>query len=238
MDLKIAAAPFLDDIALVASELVRRGWAEANAGNISVRLGAGPGVSELIVKKAGFRMRDLARDPLAGLCLLEFGPGDRSYVVTPEGAQPSSELPAHISSHDVLDRFRHHDRVVLHTHPTALISLANVYPDPKKLLSVLLRVHTEAPILLQEKTTAIKFLPPGSSALGRWTAQALERFSGVIWPYHGMLATGPDAVSCLDLIEVADKMAQVALGIGARLGTKTGLSPAQQKTIRRNFGLK
>ena len=228
-DLSRTAAPYVDDIATVAAELARRGWAEANAGNISVRLSEGPILSSLLVKRANTRMRDLARNPTEGLCLLTFGAGDRSYSVVPKGTQPSSELPAHVAVHDMLARFRHRDRVVVHTHPTALISLTHRFPNLKRLIRLLLSTHTEAPILLQDRLTAIPFLPPGSLSLGRATANALEQFSAVIWPGHGIVAVGRTAASALDLIELTDKAAQIALN----LGSHAGLSLAQQKSCRK-----
>lgn len=226
-------SPYADDIGLVASELARHGWAEANAGNISIRLGEGPVLSALLVKRANVRMRDLARHPSEGLCLLKFEAGDRSYSVLPAGAKPSTELPTHVAAHDMLARFRQDDRVVVHTHPTALISLTHRLSNPKQLIRILLSTHTEAPILLQDRLTAIPFLPPGSSSLGRTTASALEQFSAVIWPGHGIVAVGPTAACALDLIELTEKAAQIALN----LGSHTGLSPAQQKSIRKAFGL-
>jgi rhamnulose-1-phosphate aldolase len=218
---------------MVANELARRGWAEANAGNISVRLGAWPGVSTLLVKRANVRMRDLARNPAEGLCVLRFGAGDRSYTVTPKGTKPSSELPTHVAVHDTLARLRHNDRVVVHTHPTALITLTHRFPNPKQLVRLLLSTSTEAPVLLQDRLTVIPFLPPGSSSLGRATADAIEQFSAVIWPGHGIVAVGPTASCALDLIELTEKAAQIALN----LGSHAGLSPAQQKSIRKASGL-
>ena len=223
------ASPYADDVAMVANELARRGWAEANAGNISVRLGEGPILSALLVKRANTRMRDLARSPAEGLCLLRFGAVDRSYSVVPKGTTPSSELPTHVAVHDMLARFRHHDRVVVHTHPTALISLTHRFPNQRRLIRFLLATCTEAPVLLQDRLTAIPFLPPGSSSLGRATANALEQFSAVIWPGHGIVAVGRTAASALDLIELTEKAAQIALS----LGSHGGLSPTQQRSCRK-----
>jgi len=228
-----AAGPYIEDMALVAAELSRRGWAEANAGNISVRLGSGPILNSLLVKQANVRMRDLARNPVEGLCLLTFGAGDRSYTILPRDAKPSSELPTHVAVHDMLARFRHHERVVVHTHPTALISLTLKLPNPRELVRALLGSHTEAPLLLQDRLSVIRFLTPGSSSLGNASAGALERSSAVVWPGHGIVAVGRTAASALDLIELAEKAAQIALNILPR----PGLSPAQQKSIRKAFGL-
>jgi rhamnulose-1-phosphate aldolase len=233
-ELEKAARPHADDVRTVAAELARRGWAEGNAGNISVRLGAWPAVVSLLVKRANVRMRDLARSPSDGLCVLRFGAGDRSYSVVPKGAKPSSELPTHVAVHDALARFRHRDRVVVHTHPTALITLTHLLPNPKQLVARLLGAHTEGPLLLKDRLTAIRFLPPGSMALGRATAYAMEHASAVIWPMHGIVAVGSTAAAALDLIEMTDKASQIVLN----LGSHAGLSPAQQKTIRKSSGLK
>ena len=232
--LKPILAAHAPGIALVADELAQRGWAEANAGNISVRLGPGPVLNALLVKQANVRMRDLARNPVDGLCLLTFGAGDRSYTVLPNGARPSSELPTHVAVHDMLARYRHHDHVVVHTHPTALITLTLKLPNPKQLIRALLASHTEAPLLLQDRLSAIPFLPPGTSSLGRATACALEQSSAVIWPGHGMVAVGRTAAAALDLIELAEKASQIALAILPM----PGLSPAQQKSIRKALAAK
>ena len=95
-------------------------------------------------------------------------------------------------------------------------------------------MHTEGPVLLQDRLTAVPFLPPGSSSLGRATAGALEQSSAVIWPGHGMVAVGRTAAAALDLIELTEKAAQIALN----LGPGTGLSPAQQKSIRKALASK
>ena len=109
------------------------------------------------------RMRDLARDPTEGLCLLRFGAGDRSYSVVPKGAQPSSELPTHVAVHDMLARIRHHYRVVVHTHPTALISLTHRYPNQNGLIRLLLcRLTPKRRSCSKTGLRAIPFLPPGT----------------------------------------------------------------------------
>jgi rhamnulose-1-phosphate aldolase len=78
-------------------------------------------------------------------------------------------------------------------------------------------MHIEAPSLLGSRLTAIPFQPAGSAALAHSTAKALGHFSAVIWPRHGMVATGPDLSSALDLMETTDKMASIALNVLPRL---------------------
>ena len=235
--LKRASAPFLDEIAAVAAELVRRDWAEANAGNLSVRVSrAETGGLSLLVKRAGARMRDVARRPLAGLCLVLVDGSGRVLKVLPDAAQPSTELRAHVTVHKALLERRPSDCAVLHTHPTATIALSMMIPNDRRIVSLLARMHSEGPLAIAGRLTALRFAAPGSSELARTTAAAVARFPGVIWPMHGMIATGPDLSSALDLIEVTDKAATIALRLGDRRMRTSGLTRAQALAIIRTTG--
>ena len=227
-----AAGPFLAEIRAVASELVKNGWAEANAGNISFRL---PGVPDfagsdhplpdarpelggraLLVKTAGTRMRDLAEDPCSGLCLLCLNEAGTAYRLL-DNRQPTSEMPTHLAVHSALVRTRPEHICVLHTHPTGLIALSSLYPEPESLLAKLVRAHVEVQ-LFRPKLEVLPFIAPGTENLGAATGKAFEEHSGVIWPRHGMVASGSTPAEALDLIEVADKAARIALLSGAPVG--------------------
>ena len=235
--LKRAAAPFLNEISAVAAELVRHGWAEANAGNLSLRVPSTmPGSHALLVKRARARMRDIARRPLDCLCLVHVDDKSRLLGVVPGTARPSTELRAHLAVHRVLMEHRPADRAVLHTHPTATITLSMLVADGRKLVSLLARMHSEGPLAIAGRLTALRFAVPGSTELARTTAVAVARTPGVIWPMHGMIATGPNLSSVLDLIEVTDKAATIALGLGVRRMFSTGLTRAQEQAVRRAVG--
>ena len=192
--------------------------------------------STLLVKRAGARMRDLARDPASHLCLVRLDDRGRAYSVAPADAIPSSELAAHLAVHDLLVRRRPLDRAVLHTHPTALVALSLLLPDPRGLVALLARMHSEGPLLIHGRVAAIPFCPPGSDGLARATARALGTTSGVIWPLHGMVACGPSLADALDLVEVADKTAEIALHLGERRVMNAGLSFAQEMAVREAAG--
>ncbi|UCG43768.1 MAG: class II aldolase/adducin family protein, partial [candidate division WOR-3 bacterium] len=178
-----AAGPALDSIAAVAAELHRLGWAEANAGNLSIRLGSPAELSgtrlalseplpalagqALLVSVAGARMRDIANHPLAGLCLVRVS-GDGSWYETIGTGRPTSELPAHLAAQDVLAKHRPNDVALLHTHPPQVAALSLVYPEPEALVSVLLRAHSEMSFL-RGRLRMLPFFPPGSAALAKAT---------------------------------------------------------------------
>jgi len=213
------AAPHLESFARIAAELHRRNWTEANAGNLSVRLDDVPPLTGeklktvsplpagtgLLITGTGTRKRDIALDPLPGLSLV----GKDSWL----GVPPSSELPAHLACHAALERARPDDRCLVHTHPTALIALTLVYPEPETLVAVLMRSVAEME-LLRGRLVMIPFLEPGSQALAGHTARAIERLPAVIWPRHGIVSSGPTFERALDAVEVIDKAAEVALLAG------------------------
>ncbi|MFO7676398.1 MAG: TrmH family RNA methyltransferase [bacterium] len=230
-------APWRDEIAGVAGELARAGWAEAGAGNVSVRLdGPNPAaaadralllplaVPELagrafIVSVAGSRMREIARDPAPHFGLLAVGPDGASGRWL--GARPpTSELAAHLACHAVLARQSPAQRCLLHAHPTALIALGRLVSRPDDLLAMLAPAGAES-TFLRDRLAVTPPLPPGSEELARASAGLVGRFPAVAWPGHGMLTAGETFGAALDLIQLADKAAAVALaGLHPAAGTR------------------
>ncbi len=236
LTLKRIAGPVIDDIKTTAAELHSLGWAEANAGNLSIRLGRVPEVpgtrvslpdpmpglaaQSLLVSVAGARMREIANDPLAGLCMVRMG-SDGSWYEVVGSSRPTSELPAHLAAQEVLAKRRPQDLALLHSHPPQVAALTLVYPEPETLVSVLMRAHSEMSSL-RGRLQMLPFFPPGSTALAQATASALAGHSGVIWSRHGMIASGPGLAECLDLMQFCEKAAEVAL--------LAGLSPRPDRT--------
>jgi ribulose-5-phosphate 4-epimerase/fuculose-1-phosphate aldolase len=233
-----AARVWLRPVAAVAAALNARGWTEAGAGNFSIRLDrAGRGrdrIVTLLTKRTGARMRDISDDPEFGVCVVRAGP-DCSVVETiPAGAIPTTELRAHVLAQLSLLRHRPEARAVLHCHPTATVALSLLLPEPGELLAALVRMHSEAPLLVQGRVRPVRFHPPGTDELARATAAELRRVPGVIWPMHGVLATGTDLAEALDIIEVTDKCASIALAVGPDRLRHSGLSLAQEIAIADN----
>lgn len=229
-NVRSAAGPCLKEIAAMAADVDRRGWAEANAGNFSIRLAPVSGATTLLMKRAGARMRDIARSPLAGLCLVVIGPDGRAARVHPAGAVPTSELPAHLAAHAAAGR--RGARAVLHVHPTATIALSLLISRPSGLVGMLERMHSEGPASIRDRVAVAGFAAPSSARLARATASGLRRASAVIWPLHGVIATGPDLAAALDLVQIIDKAATIALLAGARRAT-AGLTPTQMRRVLR-----
>jgi rhamnulose-1-phosphate aldolase len=134
-------------------DLTWKGWAERNAGNVSVRLTSaeadsfGTGwqdagcqdwiplphpIPELsgetfLVTGTGRYLRNVPVAPAENCGLLQLDDAGENYRLAwgfENGAKPTSELSAHLSAHAIRKHVSgNRDRVVLHTHPTNLIAL-------------------------------------------------------------------------------------------------------------------
>lgn len=239
------------EICPLARVLVERGWAEANGGNLSIRLNdtlnprgkslplAVPkpeleGYS-LLVTLAGSRMRDLAENPLDNLCLVRIVDHGKAYAVESRRGKVTSEFSSHLAVHAVLVRERSDYRVLLHTHPTFLIALTHIVNEDSELIDTLIRMFPEAALLLGKNLAVLDYMLPGSEELAKATADAVREACGVVWRGHGMLAVGKDFASALDLVEVADKAARIALLLGDKR-RQSGLSADQLRSIYDAFG--
>jgi rhamnulose-1-phosphate aldolase len=195
----------LRDLKETSALLWKKGWAESNAGNLSMDVteafaGAAPRVkgSEtpfarnegysgmagrlLLVTGTGCLFRDISSDAPSGTCLLKVngdGMGFRSAQMA--GARqvlkPTSELASHMLVHETLRRSGSKMRVVLHTHPTEMIALSLVpgFKSQSSLNGVLWATMPEVKVALPEGAGLAKYLLPGSESLAVRTAALVER---------------------------------------------------------------
>lgn len=159
MDLKNVNPDILrivTDIAELGRYLWMKGWAERNAGNISVNISgliqdkdvsgylsqpsttiplekAHPGLGNafFLVTGTGKRMRDLALDPEHNALMIrvnEQGDGYRLFSLSSSVTpfHPTSELPTHLAIHEQLVLKGSPERAVVHTHPNELISITQI----------------------------------------------------------------------------------------------------------------
>src|SRR5512135_718770 len=129
--------PEIERMARVGRFVHEHGWAEGNAGNMSVRLSgavraprprrgaaveplstAFPALAgeKLLFTATGRRMRDFDRDPAENLVLVEVLPGGRACRVLWGAGQPTSELLCHLAVHEICVVRKSDRRAVLHVH--------------------------------------------------------------------------------------------------------------------------
>ncbi len=155
MDSSLAFAQTVSQLSTLGMILWEKGWAERNAGNISVNIsGFFPGIPKgkvfpgkgetslirphpylkdqtFLVTGTGTRMRELASDPGHSLLIVRInGSGNAysEYLLTNDGTelQPTSELSSHLSIHEFLFRKGAVDKAIIHTHPTDLITITQI----------------------------------------------------------------------------------------------------------------
>jgi rhamnulose-1-phosphate aldolase len=215
-----------------------KGWAEKNAGNISINVSAIMSVPRdrsagavprklpsrfpslkgqvLLVTQTGSRMRDLARDPETNLGLVRISASGAAYQVVwsgrdPRSFEPTSEFPTHLAIHNFFQARRRPNRAILHTHPDELIALTHspAFRDEAAMNRLLRGLHPEIELFLPRGVGLTPFRKPGSQALGKATVKALSGHDIVLWPKHGCLATGENILEVFDLIDILNKAARI-----------------------------
>lgn len=245
-----------------ARDLWLKGWAERNAGNLSVRLM--PGVLEADASRGdSWRPLDTAIPDLAGehflftdtgsyMRLVELDPqsltsvielndtGERFRVVEgdPEGG-PTSELTPHLCVHAARRRVSgDSDRAVIHTHPPNLIALTySMALDTPSLTRLLWQMHTECIVVFPRGCGFVDWRLPGSEELARATERVMERRTLALWQYHGIVAAGPDLDVAFGLIETAEKAAEIYLKAASVGPVERRLGNEQLRALAGRFGV-
>lgn len=225
------------EIAEVASLLWQKGWAEASAGNISVNVTEHypdiridfltfpiiplevkyPALAHhyLFISAKGSRMRDIAKDPAKGICLIKVSKKGDSYQVLYEDPEkpisPSSELLSHMAIHNYLVTQGQGEKAIVHTHADELIALTldKNLQNETSLNEILLNMHTETPFFIPDGIGYVGMEVPGSHELAIATLKSLENHKIVLWEKHGCLAVGKDVHEAFDRIDIMAKAARI-----------------------------
>lgn len=202
-------------LAEIGTCIWQRGWAEANAGNVSIRL-TDYGVQDddpvlFLVSKTGTRYRQFAKNTMANLVLIEVR-GDQ-YRCLDAGAKPTSEWNAHLNLHKHFKKLSLDRRVVLHCHPDAVILLSHhtFIEDNEVLYQELASALAELPLFLDTGIQVCAAYPPGSDALAQASVSKLKNEKALIWSKHGLLTFGSTLDEAFDYMEVTVKAAKILL---------------------------
>jgi rhamnulose-1-phosphate aldolase len=252
------------DMAEVGGYLWRRGWAERNAGNLSVDVtdlvdtgepnpsqhlevpGAIPS-SELagryfLITATGARLRELANRAGQGLLLVRIEEDLDGYRILWGGepaGRPTSELPAHLGVHGSLRKRSTPYRAIVHTHPTHLIALTHFasLTRERDISKLLWGMHPEVRIVLPEGVGFAPYRCPGSHDLGTATAEALRDHRLCLWEKHGCVSVERDVLGAFDLIDTANKAAEIYLLCRNAGQEPQGLDAEQLDELARAFDL-
>ncbi len=262
-----ALVPWVDQAMELSGYLWTKGWAERNAGNLSIDVtdlvaaAAGCAAGErrelpfayprlagryFLVTGSGHRFRDLAVNAPGNACVLRLAADGHAYHLIWGGEndpafRPTSEFPAHLRVHEYLREREMVERVVLHTHPTELVVLTHLpeYQQEAALNRVLWAAHPEVKVTVPRGAGFVPYTVPGTEELGVATVEALRRDHTVaLWAMHGVVAIGRDIMEAFDLIDTLNKAAQIHLLCRAAGSPATGLTDAQVAELVRAFRLR
>lgn len=255
---------FLDDLFRTTNDMAREGWAEANAGNITVRLteeqlaefsplredGAWlplaipvPSLAGecFLVTAKGCQIRNIAHYPRRDCGVIRLNGDGTAYRVVwgLEGTVPTSEFFAHLLSHAVRkEKSGGAERVLLHTHPVTLVALCHrMAPDSKALTKLLWSMHPEGVCLFPGGVAYVPFAVSGTEELSRLTCHAFETYSMVLWEYHGIFASGTTLDHAFGLVQSAEKCAKIYQAACAMGGVTRALDDAAIRAAADTFHL-
>jgi len=207
--------PILDEIIAKISEISALvhsyGWAEANAGNLSVDVTdivkerCPDDARTFLVSRTGSRYRQTAKDPRENLLLIISKNDEDSF--SPPYAKPTSEWISHRSLQFALPEIN----VILHTHPAEIVALNDdrIALDEALLNSHFQEILPEMSVYLPHGIALCPLLPPGSEALCLASAKALKNKDALIWNGHGLLTLGKTLDQALDYQEIIVKAARI-----------------------------
>ncbi len=222
-------------MASVADYLWHKGWAERNAGNMSVNVSgfirdevpgdagnviplatAFPSLEGqyLLLSGSGTRMRNLAAKPYRNVCLLRIGKGGTAYTLYSDAKgkmMPTSELPTHLAIHAKLLGEGRTEKALLHTHVNELIALTQIreYTSEESINRLLWGMHPETLMFIPQGAGFVPYTLPGTGVIAEKTLEALASHNVVIWEKHGCLAVGDDLYEAFDLIDILAKSAGI-----------------------------
>ncbi|MBU6298610.1 MAG: rhamnulose-1-phosphate aldolase [Alphaproteobacteria bacterium] len=252
---------FVTDMIRVASDMWTKGWDERNGGNVSYRLlesdvapylegwtaASSPPLSKALpeiagqyylVTGSGKYFRNIAQDPEANLGVIRIGVDGRQVELLwgyRDGGVPTSELPAHLKSHRARQADTH-ARVIMHCHATNLIALSYVLElNSANVTRALWEGSTECLVVFPDGVGALSWMVPGTDAIGDATAELLRKHSVVLWPFHGVFATGETLGEAFGLIETVEKSAEMLVKIVAMGGARQTISTQNLIALARRF---
>jgi rhamnulose-1-phosphate aldolase len=257
----------LDEIAEVAGYLWERGWAERNAGNISVNVtgfftprelaplvvfppcgipapGNEIGGHLLMITGTGTRMRDMAKNPAENVCFVYIRPDQPCCHLIchcKQGAclKPSSELPTHLAIHQELVRNNAAEKVVLHSHVLELIAITQLpeFQSEEALNRMLWGMHPETVIFVPEGIGFIPYTIPGTEMMATATLKGFGKHRVIVWEKHGCMAIGKSLREAFDTIDILAKSARIWFLCKSAGREPEGLTPGELIELRDHYSL-
>ena len=232
----ILKAPYIKEIARVATYMYSMGWDDRNAGNISYLLKEEDVLPYIDINKVIKEIEiSLTVKELAGKYFLITGTGKyfRNIECDPEdtlgiirvsadgrfaelvwgyknGGSCTCELSAHLMSHAVRLKVDATHRTVIHTHPIYILAMDGITDcDEKEFTKKLWQTHTEAIAVYPDGLGYLPCMVNGTADIAKFTAEKLKKHRLVMWSNHGIYGTGGSMDETFGLIETVEKTAHI-----------------------------
>lgn len=228
----------IHEISEIAGYLWQRGWAERNAGNISVNITdlksqeipdpelypfinldvSRPELADnfFLVTCTGSRMRAVARKPMKNILIIKLNKEASGYwILTARGLGdprlPTSELPTHLGIHQMIAARASDEKVVLHTHATELIALTHEksFCTQAKINKILWSMHPETIMFIPKGVGFVPYSLPGTAEIATETIKTLRNHDVALWEKHGVFAIGKSISDSFDIIDILAKSARI-----------------------------
>ncbi|WP_347838458.1 rhamnulose-1-phosphate aldolase [uncultured Draconibacterium sp.] len=245
----------------IAAYLWERGWAERNAGNISVNLTeycvpadfvysadeepffCPPEMADsvLFITGSGCRLRRLITKPEEAAAIVHINKKANAYRLIWGGEKqnfaPSSELISHLQLHAFNCSHRPLQKTIIHTHPSELIVLSHhpLFGKEEQFNYSLWKMCPEIRLYVPNGVSCAPYARYGTEELARLTIQGFQTRDIVLWEKHGAVATGTDAEEAFDFLDVANKAAKMLLMAWSAGFEPAGLSANQLDELGRTL---
>lgn len=231
---KFIESSLLDEAMETCHYFWQSGWGECHAGNLSYLLDEeqlaeyaedfqvkrtipisfstqGLVGRTFLVTRSGAVFRKILRKPQEDFGIVRIQETKVDVLWGFENNQsPTSELSAHLQCHSQRLATDDKNRLVLHCHPTYTIMMTFMHPlVEKEFTETLWRLNSECVLVFPDGVGLLPWMVCGDGAIGEETAKKMREKRIVIWPYHGMFASGNDFDEVVGLIETIEKNAQV-----------------------------
>lgn len=214
-----------------------RGWAEANAGNISIRipqefvnkhastfktickqeLNCSQSVSSFkwyLVSASGSRFRQYKTLEFGNFIIIAEDMSSHIQIMFPSQREPTSEWPTHNICQNWLEVNNKPEKVILHVHLTNWIILSGIkqYKENKpELVNRVISLLPELEFCFPNKFCLLPKMTPGSVELAESTLNALKDYNSIIWEKHGVIVAAESVEKAFDMVELLAKAADIFL---------------------------
>jgi len=259
---KLENAPFVVSFKNVIDQMYKLGWDERNAGNVSyilsneeielfkdqfvthrihkLQLSVDGMVGKyLLITGTGKYFRNVKGDVKTNACIIKIL-DETTYEILwgmKDGETPTSELSTHLMAHQTRLSVDLNHKVIIHTHATHINLMSAVEElNEKDISKKIWKLNTENIIIFPEGIGIIPWEIPGNKEIGIHTSEKLKKYRVVMWPLHGVVASGPTLDDTFGLIETIEKAAHMHM-ILKNLNQINEINDKDLKTLSKAFGV-